>query len=180
MGAARRKRHKHKHEQHKAKHAHAADASKLREDESKVRERESKVLERENALEKKAKKLMALEKRLNAKRKIVGLAKDMRMQKKQAELKEIEENNNREAARLLDLAQEHEEEQKKLELMRFQLEKLEQEAANETDMAKKKRLTTKIQHITSEHHDAKKKIKRMEEDYKNSLEAHETQMKAEE
>merc|ERR1712032_1554695 len=145
--AARRKRHKHKHEQHKAKHAHAADASDLGARESKLRERESKLLERENALEKKAKKLMALEKRLNAKRKFVGLAKDMRMQKKQAELKEIGENNNREATRLLGLAQEHEEEQKKLELMRFQLEKLEQEAANETDMAKKKRLTTKIQHI---------------------------------
>merc|ERR1719407_288172 len=129
------------------------------------------------------KELMALEKRLNAKSKLVGLAKNMRsqqMQKKQAELKQIEENNNREAARLLDLAQEHEEEQKKLELMRFQLEKLEQEAANETDMSKKKRLTTKIQHIASEHQDAKKKIKRMEEEYKNSLEAHETQMKAEE
>merc|ERR1712048_1183619 len=87
---------------------------------------------------------------------------------------------NREAARLFDLAHEHEEEEKKLQLMRSQLEKLEQEAANETDMDKKNRLTTKMSHIASEQQDAEKKIKRMEEDYKNSLEAHELQMKAEE
>merc|ERR1712139_553587 len=110
----------------------------------------------------------------------MGLEKNMRsqqMQKKQAELKEIEENNNREAARLLGLAQEHEEEQKKIELMRFQIEKLEQEAANETDMAKKQRLTTKINHMASSRQNAEKVIQRMEQEYKNSLEAHEIQMK---
>merc|ERR1712222_3121 len=149
----------------------------------KLREDESKLRERENALEEKMKELMALEKRLNAKSKMVGLAKNMRsqqMQKKQAELKEIEDNNNREAARLLGLAQNHEEEQKKIELMRFQLDKLEQEAANETDMAKKNRLTNRINHMASERQNAEQKVKRMEEEYKNSLEAHEIQMKAEE
>merc|ERR1711937_7690 len=81
--AARRRRHKHKHEHHKSKHAHAADASDFGACENEMRERESKLLEREKAVEEKAKKLMVLETRLNVKRKMIGLAKNMRSQQLQ-------------------------------------------------------------------------------------------------
>merc|ERR1712118_564299 len=108
---------------------------------------------------------MDLEKRLNAKKKMMSLEKNMKvqqMEKKAQELKAIEKKNNEEAARLEDLQKRRNAEYKNLERQKEQIQKLQDAADNETDSTKKRRLTVQIRQFASRFQSAEKKVKRME------------------
>merc|ERR1711964_834915 len=72
------------------------------------------------------------------------------------------------------------EERKKLDRQKVEIEKLEKMAENETDETKKRRMTVQIKQFASRFQSAERKVKRMEEEYSRSLRDHENKMKAEE